>query len=134
VSVIEADGDTDDGNEELADEHTKSAVDQERAATEFLDCVEGDWGAAHVDEGEDERDQEGVLDSASRLKEWSGVVEDEVNTSPKDLLVQFMQATKLVLFELTIAASFVEMFPELCGASSTSAPRGNPRNSWPTCQ
>lgn len=43
---------------------------------------ERDGGRADVDESEDERDQEGVLDGMSRLEERRRVVEDEVDTSP----------------------------------------------------
>jgi len=66
VGVVETNGDTNDGDEELADQHAKGTPDEERATTPLLNGVEGDWGGADVDEGEDQRDQEGVADGASR--------------------------------------------------------------------
>lgn len=80
--VVEADSHTDDGNEELANEHTESTPDEERTATPLLNGVERDGSGADIDEGEDQGDQEGVADGASRRQEGSGVVEDEVDTSP----------------------------------------------------
>lgn len=82
VGVVEADGDTDDGDKELADQHAQSTPDEQGATAEALDGPEGEGRAAHVDQGEDERDQERVLDRASRLQEGSRVVEDEVDTGP----------------------------------------------------
>lgn len=82
VGLVEADGDTDDGNEELADEHTKGTPHEERATADLLNSVEGDGGGADVDEGEDEGDQEDVGDGTGGLQEDGRVVEDEVNTSP----------------------------------------------------
>merc|ERR1712137_617170 len=76
--VVESLSDTDDGNQELADQHTESTEEEECTATELLHSVEGKRGGADVDEGEDERDQEGVGDGASRLQEGSGVVEEAV--------------------------------------------------------
>lgn len=40
--LVETNGDTDDGDEELADEHAESTKDQERTTTEPLDGPEGD--------------------------------------------------------------------------------------------
>lgn len=82
MCVIEADCDTDDGDKELTDQHAASTVDQKSAASEPLDCVEGDGRRADVDEVEDEGDEERVGNCASRLQEGRGVVEDEVDTSP----------------------------------------------------
>jgi hypothetical protein len=64
--VVEADGDTNDGDKELADQHAKGTPDEQRTATPLLNGVEGDRGGADVDEGEDQRDQEGVADGTSR--------------------------------------------------------------------
>lgn len=72
---VESNGNTDDGDEELADEHPESSVDEERATTESLDSVEGDRGGADVDDGEDHGDEERVGDSTSRSEERSRVVE-----------------------------------------------------------
>jgi hypothetical protein len=74
----------------LANQHTESTDDEERSTTELLDRVEGDWGGADIDEGEDEGDDEWVGDGAGRLEEGSGVVEDEVHTRPDDQLVAGM--------------------------------------------
>jgi len=83
VGVVEADGDTDDGNEELADQHAERTPDEERTTSELLNGIEGERGGADVDESEDQGDQESVANSSSGLQEWSGVVENEVDTSPE---------------------------------------------------
>ena len=67
VGVVEANSDTNDGHEELADEHSQCAPDKKRSATNLLDSVERDRGGADVNEGEDEGDQEGVGDGSGRL-------------------------------------------------------------------
>lgn len=90
--VVEADSHTNDGDEELANQHAKRTPDEERTTTKLLNSVEGDGGRADVDEGEDQGDQEGVVDGASGLQERSGVVEDEVDTSP--LLHHLERSTK----------------------------------------
>ena len=80
--LVETNGNTDDGDKELADQHAKSAVQQKCATAELLHTVEGERSGADVDQGEDQGDQEGVGDGASRLEERCGVVEDEVDTGP----------------------------------------------------
>lgn len=117
MGVVESDGDTDDGNEELADQHAKSTPDEERTTSKLLNSVERERGRAHVDESKDQRDQEGVADSSSGLQEGSGVVENEVDTSPmyKISVCSFC----LGLSELTIVASFAEKYPRLCGGCLT---------------
>lgn len=75
-------GDTNDGDEELADNHTAGTVDHDRSATELLNDVEGDRGGDDVDDGGDHGDQEGVGDSAEIGEERGAEVEDEVDTSP----------------------------------------------------
>lgn len=82
VGLVETNGDTNDGDEELADEHTKSTEDEDGTATESLDSPERQRSGADVDQGEDEGDQEGVADGTGGLEEGSRVVEDEVDTSP----------------------------------------------------
>jgi len=82
VGLIESDSNTDDGNEELADQHAESTPEEKRTATNTLHSVERDGSRADVDESEDKRDNEGVADSAGRLEEDGGVVEDEVDTGP----------------------------------------------------
>lgn len=80
--MVEADGDTNDGNEELADEHTKSTNKKNGSTTESLNSPERQGSGADVDEGEDERDEEDVVDGTGGLEEGSRVVEDEVDTGP----------------------------------------------------
>lgn len=82
VGVVETDGNTNDGDDKLADQHTEGTPDEQRTTTELLNSPEGDGCRADVDEGEDQGDQKGVGDSASRLEERCGVVEDEVDTGP----------------------------------------------------
>ena len=87
VSVVEADSDTDDGDEELADKHAKSAPEEDGAATPLLNGEEGDGSGADVDDGEDHGDEESVGDGTGGLEEGSRVVEDEVDTSPAHRVV-----------------------------------------------
>lgn len=54
VGLVESDGDTDDSDNEFADEHTKSAIDEERATTDALHGPEGEGCGAYVDQIEDE--------------------------------------------------------------------------------
>jgi len=82
VGLVETNGDTNDGNEELAEEHTKGTPEEERTTTEFLHGEKGDGSRADIDKGEDQGDQESVANGTSGLQEDSGVVEDEVDTGP----------------------------------------------------
>lgn len=82
MGLVETDGDTDNSNDELADEHTESTIDEERASTNSLHSPEGERCGADVDQIEDEGDQEGVADGTGGLQERSRVVEDEVDTGP----------------------------------------------------
>lgn len=73
---------SDDGNDELADNHAKSTPDEQRSSSNLLHRPEGDGGGADVDEGGDEGDQEGVVDSSELLEEGSSCNElerDSVN-------------------------------------------------------
>ncbi len=106
MGVVETDGNTNDGAEELADQHTQSSPDKKRATAELLNGVEGDWGGADVDQGEDKRDQEGVLDRAGRLQERCGVVKDEVDTSPTEIMLAAVRRIPTGTGEHTIVASF----------------------------
>lgn len=74
-----AGGDADDADDELRDDHSGGADDEELAATEAFDGPEGQGGGADVDEGGDEGDQEGVIDRAQTLEEDGAEVEDEVD-------------------------------------------------------
>lgn len=82
VGLVETNGNTNDGDQELADEHTKSTDDENGTTTESLDSPERQGSGADVDQREDQRDQEGVADGTGGLEERGRVVEDEVDTSP----------------------------------------------------
>jgi len=71
MSFVEADGDTNDGNKELTDQHAESTIEKDSSSTELLHGVERDRSGADVDQGEDQRDQERVADGAGRLQKWS---------------------------------------------------------------
>ena len=90
---VAAVGDTNDGDEELADQHAQCTVDKNSATTESLDGVERNRGGANINQREDKRDEENVLNRMSRLQEGGGVVEDEVDTSPGE--VRYRVCTKL---------------------------------------
>lgn len=47
---------TDDTDDEFADQHAESTPDENCAATQTLDDVEGNGSGAHVDESGNERD------------------------------------------------------------------------------
>ena len=67
MSLIEANGDTDDSNQKLANHHAAGTPDEQRTTTEFLNCVERDRRGADIDQSEDQRDQKCVRDRTSRL-------------------------------------------------------------------
>jgi len=73
---------TDDGHDILADAHAQGTPDEEGAAAETLHGPEGEWGRAHVDEGGDHGDEEGVVDGAELHEEGGSEVEDEVDARP----------------------------------------------------
>lgn len=54
MGVVETNGDTNDGAEELADQHAEGSVEQDGASAPLLNGVERDGGRADVDEGEDQ--------------------------------------------------------------------------------
>ena len=70
------------GDDELADDHTEGTPDQERTTTEALNGPEGNGGRAHVDEGGNKGDEEGILDRTQGLEEGGSEVEDEVDAGP----------------------------------------------------
>jgi len=80
--LVESDGDSDNGDEELTDQHSEGTDDEKRSSTESLNGVEGDGSGADVDDGEDHRGEERVVDGTGRGQEGSRVVEDEVDTGP----------------------------------------------------
>lgn len=98
--VVETDCDTDDGNEELADQHAKSTPEKDGAATEPLNSPERDRGGEDVDDGKDHGNQEAVADGAGGLEEGGRVVEDEVDTGP--LLHHLERSTKDGLAEVGV--------------------------------
>jgi len=121
VSVVETDGNTDNSDDKLADQHAEGTPDEERTATELLNSVEGDGGRADVDKGEDQRDQEGVADGTGGLEERSRVVEDEVDTSP--LLHHLQRGTKDGLAQ--VAALLPERTLEAVGPTRNPASGGD---------
>ena len=72
---------TNDADDELHDDHSCASDDEDFAATEAFDDPEGEWGRADVDEGRNERNEEGVRDRAEGGEEDGSEVEDEVDTS-----------------------------------------------------
>lgn len=64
VDTVETSSDTDNGDEELADQHAERADKQDRAATELFDSIEGQRSGQNVDDGEDHGGEEDVLDGA----------------------------------------------------------------------
>jgi hypothetical protein len=123
VSVVETDGNTDDSDDKLADQHAEGTPNKERTTTELLNSVEGDGGRADVDKGEDQRDQEGVANGTGRLEEGSGVVEDEVDTSP--LLHHLQRGTEDGLAQ--VAALLPERTLEAVGPTRNPTSGGDHR-------
>ena len=80
--MVLAIGDTNDGNDELANQHAERTPDEQRTTAESFNGPEGDRGRADVDKSRNERDEEGVGNGAELLEECGTVVEDEVDTSP----------------------------------------------------
>jgi hypothetical protein len=66
-SLVLADGDTDDSNDVLGDDHSSSTKDEEVTATNSLNQVEGNWSGAHVYERGDQTDQERVGDGVQTV-------------------------------------------------------------------
>lgn len=85
VGLVETNGDTDGGNDELADKHTEGTNDENSTTTEALDSPERQRGRQNVNQSENHGDKERVVDGASGLEEGGGIVEDEVDTGPVNL-------------------------------------------------
>ena len=81
-ALVVGEGGSDSADDELTDDHAESTPDEDGAATEALNGVEGDRGGDDVHDGEDHGHEEGVVDRAEGLEEDGRVVEDEVDTSP----------------------------------------------------
>jgi len=90
--VVFSISDSDNGDQELADNHAQSTPQKQGTTTNLLNGVEGDRGRADIDNGGDHGDEEGVLDRAKLGEEGSTEVEDEVDTSP--LLHHLERGTK----------------------------------------
>lgn len=69
------DGDANDSDNELADQHAESTPDEQSATAEALDGPEGERRGPDVDDRERERRHKDVLNGASRLEEGSREVE-----------------------------------------------------------
>ena len=76
--VVNRDGDTNDGDDELANTHASSADQEEAAATIALDAVHSRQSHEDVDDGSSDGNQETVLNTRV-LEEGCAVVENEVN-------------------------------------------------------
>lgn len=80
--TLTACGDADDADDKFADQHAESTPDENCAATHTFNDVEGNGSGAHIDEGSDETNEEGILDCFQLLEEGSTEVEDKVDTGP----------------------------------------------------
>lgn len=80
-------GDTNNGDDELADNHSESTPQQQRATTNFLNGPESNRSREHVDDGGDHADEERVVDGSEGLEEGCAEVEDEVDTGPPGVML-----------------------------------------------
>lgn len=69
MGVVETNSNTNDSDQELTDQHAECTPNEKWATSELLDGVERDGSGANVDQGEDQRDQEGVADGTGRREE-----------------------------------------------------------------
>jgi len=76
--VANGDGDTDDGDEVLAEAHANGTDEEETTTTEALDAPHTGEGHDHVNDIGDNGDNERIPD-ARVLEEGCAVVEDEVD-------------------------------------------------------
>ena len=76
--VLHGDGDTDNGDEVLADEHTNGTDQEKTTATDVVNGPERGDGHTDVDDSSGDRDREGVGDTGL-LEEGRTVVEDKVD-------------------------------------------------------
>jgi hypothetical protein len=86
VNLVETSCNTNDSDDKLASSHTESSPNEKSTATDPLHSVERDGCEDCVDKVEDQGDDKGVANSAGGLEEGCGVIEDEVDTSPEELL------------------------------------------------
>jgi hypothetical protein len=85
--ALGAGSNSDNGNNELADNHAQSTPEEQSTTTELLHGVKRDGSGADVDDGGDHANQEGVADGSQALEEGGTEVEDEVDTSPPVVVV-----------------------------------------------
>jgi len=78
--VVDGDGDTDNGDNVLADDHTGGTDEQETTTSDVVDGPESGEGHADVDDVGGDGDQEWIGDTRV-LEEGGSVIEDEVDTS-----------------------------------------------------
>lgn len=69
-----------DPDDKLHDDHARGANDQELTPSKSLDCPEGYRRAAHVDEGGNEGDEEGIVDRTKGFEKNCTKVEDKIYT------------------------------------------------------
>jgi hypothetical protein len=69
---------TDDSDDELRDNHTSSTVNEDSTTAQSFNDIESNWGSKHVDQGSNQRDQEGVLNRSQGCEENVSEVKDEV--------------------------------------------------------
>lgn len=95
-TLVAAVDSSDNGDNELADNHAQSTPEEKSTTTELFHGVEGDGSGADIDDGGDHADQERVADGSQALEEGGTEVEDEVDTSPPVAVVSIagQSATK----------------------------------------
>ena len=72
--------DAEDSNNELHNDHARSAVDEDSSSTKSLNDPKRDWRRTNVNERSNQTDQEWILDRAELLEEDRSEVKDEVDT------------------------------------------------------
>ena len=81
VGSVLASSSSDCPNDELHYDHASRSKDEQRTSSNLLNHYERGRCGQHVDEGRDERDEEGIGNRAKLLEKDRAEVEDEVNTS-----------------------------------------------------
>ena len=76
---LPARGDADDTDDKLHNDHSSGSHNQKSTTTESLDGVERDGCGAYVDQGSNQRNEEGILDRAQAGKKDRTEVKDEVD-------------------------------------------------------
>jgi len=117
--LVESNGDTNDGNQELTDQHTTSTNDQKRTTTKLLYSVEREWSRSDVDSSEDHGNDEWVGNGTGGLEERSRVVEDKVDTSP--LLHHLKRSTENGAAKVRVGSTETTAEASSPGADETSS-------------